>query len=93
MLLSEIYLAYEMASSSVSKSPKIIFMDMSVSGVLMNTDVNLNKVHLFGHLIGTRELRKTDGIIVYAHPFNAELGLPTTKKYRGWRAYVVIVKD
>lgn len=88
MQLAEIYLAYQMAKSSTVANPKLILMDLSLSSVLMSTDVGMERIHLFGHPIGTRTLNKRDGLVVYAHPFNPKLGIPTCKKYRRW-AYVV----
>jgi hypothetical protein len=84
MQLAEIYLAYQMARSSTINSPKLILMDLSLSGVLMSTDVGIDKIHLFGCPIGSRKLEKRDGLVAYAHPFNKELGIPTPKKYRRW---------
>jgi len=88
MELAEIYLAYEMASSSTLTCPKLILMDLSLSSVVMSTDGYLEYTHLFGHPIGSRQLEKRDGFVVFSHPFNDELGLPTAKEYRRW-AYLV----
>ncbi len=88
MQLAEIYLAYQMAKSSTIAGPKLILMDLSLSSVLMSTDVGMERIHLFGHPIGTRTLDKRDGLVAYAHPFNNRLNIPSYKKYRGW-AYVV----
>lgn len=84
MQLAEIYLAYEMARSPVFAAPKLILMDLSLSSVLMSTDVGIERIHLFGHPIGTRRLERRDGLVAYAHPFNDKLGIPTPKKYRRW---------
>ena len=88
MQLAEIYLAYEMAKGSTIAGPKLILMDLSASSVLMSTDVGIEKIHLFGHPIGTRKLDIRDGLVAYAHPFNKELEIPTPKKYRRW-AYLI----
>lgn len=88
MQLAEIYLAYQMARSSISGYPKLILMDLSLSSVLMSTDVGLDNIHLFGCQIGSRTLQKRDGLVVYAHPINPKLDVPTTKKYRQW-SYLV----
>jgi hypothetical protein len=84
MQLGEIYLAYEMARSSVIDGPKLILMDMSLSSVLMSTDVGMRYIHLWGSSIGGQTLTKRDGLVVYAHPVNVELSVPSTKKYRRW---------
>jgi hypothetical protein len=88
MELAEIYLAYEMARSSTLTCPKLILMDLSLSSVMMSTDGYLEDTHLFGHPIGSRKLEKRDGLVVFSHPFNEGLGLPTSKEYRRW-AYLV----
>ena len=88
MQLAEIYLAYQMARSSILEGPKLILMDLSLSSVLMSTDVGIDNIYLFGCPIGSRTLQKRDGLIVYAHPINQRLGIPTAKKYRRW-AYLV----
>jgi len=84
MQLAEIYLAYEMARSSALEGPKLILMDMSLSSVLMSSDVGMEHIHLWGSPIGRRTLDFQDGLVVYAHPFNSRLGVPTAKKYRRW---------
>jgi hypothetical protein len=88
MELAEIYLAYEMARSPTLTCPKLILMDLSLSSVVMSTDGYLDYTHLFGHPIGSRQLEKRDGLVVFSHPFNDALGLPTAKEYRRW-AYLV----
>ena len=84
MQLAEIYLAYEMARSPTLTCPKLILMDLSLSSVMMSTDGYIEKTRLFGHPIGTRVLQVSDGLVVFAHPFNQKLGVPTAKKYRRW---------
>ncbi|HOW14043.1 hypothetical protein [Methanosarcina sp.] len=91
MQLAEIYLAYEMARSPTLTCPKLILMDLSLSGVLMSTDGYLEQTHLFGHPIGSRVLTKKDGLVVSAHPFNEGLGVPTTKKFARWRYFVKLL--
>jgi hypothetical protein len=88
MQLAEVYLAYQMARSSTLDPPKLILMDLSLSSVLMSTDVGIDNIHLFGCPIGSRTLQKKDGLLVYSHPLNSRLGIPTAKKYRRW-SYLV----
>lgn len=88
MQLSEIYLAYEMASSTTMSYPKLILMDMSLSSALMSNDPGFEHVRLFGHKVGSRKITREDGIVVYSHPFNEMVDLPSNKKYRRW-AYLV----
>ncbi len=93
MQLAEIYLAYQMAKSSTLEPPKLILMDLSLSSVLMSTDVGIKNVHLFGCPIGTRRLEKRDGLVVYAHPINSILRVPTAKKYRRWSHLVGLLTE
>lgn len=93
MQLAEIYLAYQMAKSSALEPPKLILMDLSLSSVLMSTDVGIKNVHLFGCPIGTRRLEEWDGLVVYAHPINSKLGIPTAKKYRRWSYLVGLLTE
>jgi len=93
MQLSEIYLAHQMAKSSTLEGPKLILMDLSLSSVLMSTDVGIENIHLFGCPIGTRQLGRRDGLVVYAHPFNSALAIPTAKKYRRWAYLVKILEN
>ena len=84
MQLAEIYLAYQMARSSILESPKLILMDLSSSSVLMSTDVGIKNIHLWGCPIGSRTLQRKDGLVAYSHPLNSGLEIPTPKKYRRW---------
>jgi len=93
MQLAEIYLAYQMAKSSALEPPKLILMDLSLSSVLMSTDVGMKNIHLFGCPIGTRRLEEWDGLVVYAHPINSKLGIPTAKKYRRWSYLVGLLTE
>ncbi len=93
MQLAEVYLAYQMARSSILESPKLIIMDLSLSSVLMSTDIGIDNIHLFGSPIGSRILKKSDGLVVYSHPLNSRLGIPTAKKYRRWTYLVKLFTE
>lgn len=84
MQLGEIYLAYQMARSSALSGPRLILMDLSLSSVLMSTDVGLDHINLFGHPLGSRQLNRRDGLVSFAHPLNDDLGIPSAKAYRRW---------
>jgi len=88
MQLAEIYLAYSMARGSVIASPRLILMDLSLSSVMLSTDVGLDRIDIFGHPIGARRMETRDGLVVYSHPINDGLSIPTAKKYRRW-SYLV----
>jgi hypothetical protein len=93
MQLAEIYLAYQMAQSSILDSPRLILMDLSLSSVLMSTDVGIKNIHLWGCPIGSRTLQKRDGLVAYSHPLNSRLEIPTEKKYRRWMYLVRLFTD
>lgn len=83
MQLAEIYLAYDMASSGTNY-PRLILMDMSISSAMLSTDMSLDNVNLWGKPIGGKEVEFKDGVVVYAHPFNNALDIPSSKKFRRW---------
>jgi hypothetical protein len=93
MQLSEIYLAYEMARSSTVSCPRLILMDLSLSSVLMSTDVGLDAISLFGHPIGSRQLSEFDGLVSFAHPINGKLDVPSSKAFRRWTFLVRYFSD
>jgi hypothetical protein len=93
MQLAEIYLSYQMAQSSILDSPKLILMDLSLSSVLMSTDVGIKNIHLWGCPIGSRTLERKDGLVAYSHPLNSRLEIPTTKKYRRWTYLVRLLTE
>jgi hypothetical protein len=79
MQLAEIFLAYNSAMSSNLDSPNIIFVDNNVSNILGYTDFSPDKIGLLGYEFATGNLSKSDAAVVQAHPFNSELGIPSTK--------------
>lgn len=91
MQLAEIYLAYEMARSTSPDRPRFILMDHSPSSILASTDVGISNIGLIGYKSGTNTLNKGDIDIVFAHPFNEELGLPSTKNFRLYSALIAEV--
>ncbi len=93
MQLAEIYLAYQMAQSASIDGPKLILMDLSLSSVLMSTDVGIENIHLFGCPIGSRRLGKEDGLVVYSHPLSPELNIPSDKKYRRWSHLIRLLTE
>lgn len=93
MQLAEVYLAYEMARSESPDKARLIFMDHSPSSILASTEVgtSADKIGLLGYQIGQRTLQEQDAIIVYAHPFNRDLKLPSTKRFRLYNAVIAEV--
>ncbi len=101
MQLAEVYLAYEMARSTTPDRPRLILMDHSPSSIMASTDVGVKRIGLasasdldtrriglLGYGVGRRILDQGDAIVAYAHPFNEELGLPSTKHFRLYNALI-----
>ncbi|MDZ7961625.1 MAG: hypothetical protein RMY34_27720 [Aulosira sp. DedQUE10] len=93
MQLAEVYLAYEIARSSFSDGVRLILMDHSPSSIMASAEVGTSKdkIGLLGYQVGQRKLEEHDAIVVYAHPFNEELGLPSTKRFRMYNAVMAEV--
>lgn len=101
MQLSEIYLAYEMARSTDPERPRLILMDHSPSSIMASADVGVKRIGLasrpdidagtiglLGYRVGRRLLDRGDAYVAYAHPFNEDLNLPTTKRFRLYNALI-----
>lgn len=101
MQLAEVYLAYEMARSTAPDRARLILMDHSPSSIMASTDVGVKRIGLasapdldtrniglLGYSVGRRVLDQGDAIVAYAHPFNDELGLPSTKRFRLYNALI-----
>jgi hypothetical protein len=101
MQLSEIYLAYEMARSTDPDRPRLILMDHSPSSIMASADVGVKRIGLasrpdidasniglLGYKVGRRLLDRGDAYVAYAHPFNRELDLPSTKRFRLYNALI-----
>lgn len=87
MQLAEIYLAYSQTQSGV-EYPRLIMLDLSLSGLLGNTshspdDVELTKGTFEGETLEGFDLR-----VGSAHPFNEELSVPTLKENQAWKALI-----
>lgn len=101
MQLAEVYLAYEMARSTAPDRPRLILMDHSPSSILASTDVGVKRIGLasapdldtrgiglLGYAVGRRLLDQGDATVAYAHPFNDELQIPSTKRFRLYNALI-----
>lgn len=88
MQLAEIFLAYNIASSSELEYPRIMMMDMSPSSVLASTAISTSGIGLVGYPYDRRKLDRADVIVAMAHPFNVKLGLPSAKKFLRHRSVV-----
>ncbi len=82
MQLAEVYLAYELAKSSSVEAPRIIMIDNSIGGILGNTSFSPRYLTLDEGTFEGETLSKGDMQIALAHPFNQELGVPSTKNFQ-----------
>ena len=80
MQLAEIYLAYQMARSSISGYPKLILMDLSLSSVLMSTDVGLDNIHLFWMPDWKPNFTKKRWSCCLCSPYKSKAGCPYYQK-------------
>ena len=80
MNLAEVFLAYNSATGPSAESPDLILLDNSPSSMLGHADLGPDMVQMVGHLMGDgRVLEAADVVVAQAHPFNAALGVPSTK--------------
>ncbi|MBD1932504.1 MULTISPECIES: hypothetical protein [Cyanophyceae] len=93
MQLAEVYLAYEMARSTSPDRARLILMDHSPSSIMASAEVGTSrdKIGLLGYQVGQRTLNERDAIVVYAHPFNEDLSLPSSKRFRLYNAIIAEV--
>ena len=82
MQLAEIYLAYELAKSSSVEAPRIIMLDNSIGGILGNTSFSPKYLSLDQGNFDGQTISKGDMQVALAHPFNAKLGVPSTKDFQ-----------
>jgi hypothetical protein len=88
MELAEIYLAYNVATSSALESPRLIMIDRSPSSVLADVALQAESLPLLGYPYDRRRLTVADAQIGLAHPFNSALGIPSLKKFRQYWAVI-----
>lgn len=80
MQLAEIYLAYMLASATTHDYPRLIMMDMSLSGLMAAVSHGANTA-LAGYPYDRRALDDFDIKVAFAHPINLQLGIPSTKRF------------
>jgi len=81
MQLAEVYLAYNVAVASVTDPPRLIMIDQSMSGIMAAASHGAN-TELAGYPYDRRSLDQADIVVAIAHPFNPDLGIPSTKRFR-----------
>jgi hypothetical protein len=88
MELAEIYLAYNVATSSALESPKVIMLDRSPSSVLADVALQPEAIPMLHYPFDRRQLTIEDATVALAHPFNHVLGIPTLKRFRQYMALI-----
>jgi hypothetical protein len=88
MQLAEVFLAYNSATSSLLDQPNLILIDNSISTMLGSVDLQPAKVHLVGYPFERRALTLADVAIAQAHPFNHDLGVPSSKYFTSDHAVI-----
>ena len=76
MQLAEVYLAYDLVRGS-SLRPKLVLWDQSLSSMMMGTWIGKNRVLLLNNEHAGFNVTDLDHLIVYSHPYNESLGIPT----------------
>jgi hypothetical protein len=88
MELAEIYLAYNVASSSALETPRLIMLDRSPSSVIADVALQPEDLPMLNYPYDRRRLAVEDATVALAHPFNAALGIPTLKRFRQYMALI-----
>lgn len=88
MQLAEVFLAYNVASSSLIDAPRLLLIDQSLSSLMASTAMQPGSVTLIGYPYDRRKLDFFDITVALAHPFNDQLGIPSSKKFRQYTAII-----
>ncbi|MCZ7545106.1 MAG: hypothetical protein M5R40_16990 [Anaerolineae bacterium] len=88
MELAEIYLAYNVATSSALETPRFIMLDRSPSSILADVALQAESLPLVGYPYDRRYLTVADAYIALAHPFSPSLGIPSLKRFRQYCAFI-----
>lgn len=82
MQLAEIYLAYNIVTSSSIDKPRLILMDLLPSSVMASIASSPESVNLSGYEYDRRRLDFKDIVVSLAHPFSEVLDLPNRNRFR-----------
>lgn len=85
MQLAEVYLAYSVASASTHDYPRLILLDQSLSGLMAAVSHGSNTA-LSGYPYDRRALDDFDIQVAFAHPINASLQVPSSKRFQRYLA-------
>ncbi|MGD1853904.1 MAG: hypothetical protein ACFB2W_06580 [Leptolyngbyaceae cyanobacterium] len=88
MELAEIYLAYNVATSSALEAPKVILLDRSPSSILAGVALQPEAIPMLNYPFDRRHLTVDDATVALAHPFNPDLGIPTLKHFSQYMAII-----
>lgn len=82
MQLAEVYLAYNVVTSSSIERPRLVLMDLLPSSVMASIAASPTQVNLGGYEYDRRRLDFRDIVVALAHPFNEALQLPNRNRFR-----------
>ena len=82
MELAEVYLAYNVASSSILERPRLIMLDRSPSSMIADVAMQPSESTMRNYPFDRRLLTVEDKIIAFSHPFNAALRVPSAKRFQ-----------
>jgi hypothetical protein len=88
MELAEVYLAYNVASSSALETPRLIMLDRSPSSMIADVALQPESLPMLNYPYDRRQLTVEDATVALAHPFNSALGVPTLKRFRQYMALI-----
>jgi len=83
MQLAEVYLTYDLVNAS-SLRPRYILWDHSMSSIYNSNYAEYDKIDLVGYQHMGREVTEQDIILAQSHPYNDNLEIPTTKRYKAY---------
>jgi hypothetical protein len=88
MELAEVYLAYNVASSSALETPRLIMLDRSPSSMIADVALQPESLPMLSYPYDRRNLTVEDAMIALSHPFNPALSIPSLKRFRQYTALI-----
>lgn len=82
MQLAEIYLAFNVVTSSSIERPRLILLDLLPSSLMASIAGQPLDVNLSGYKFDRRRLDYKDIVVALAHPFSSSLALPNRNRFR-----------
>lgn len=91
MQLAEVFLAYNVVTSSALDAPNLLMMDLSPSSLIAGVAIETTAVHLAGQYpYDRRTVDYADILVAFSHPFNDHLAIPTAKKFK---RYALLISE